>query len=122
MVAINPPGPYFGRHGSKRDQMRKGELIFNYAMVLMPLVLGLFVARFIGLYYRMPTTAFWIMAVFFLLGFVLFVKAKFSIIKQGQLFTFGPSKMTKSNRISYFLGYGGMVIGVFFLIIFGLVV
>ena len=102
--------------------MRKGELIFNYAIVLMPLVLGLFVAKFIGLYYRMPTTAFLIMAVFFILGFVLFVKAKFSIIKQGQFFTIGPSKMTKSNRISYFIGYGGMVIGFFFLIILCLLV
>lgn len=97
--------------------MRKGELIFNYAMVLVPLVFSLVAVGFIGLYYR-PKIAFWIIAAFFLLGFVLFSKAKFSIINQGQLFTFGPSKMSKSNRISYFLGYGGMGIGLFLLIVF----
>jgi hypothetical protein len=102
--------------------MRKGELILNYSMVLVPLVFGMFLVRFMGLYYSMPKIAFWIIAGLILLGFVLFAKAKFSIIKQGQLFTFGPSKMSKSNRIEYFIGYGGMCIGFFLLIVFSLVV
>lgn len=96
--------------------MRKGELIFNYAIVIMPLALGLVLASFIGLCYRMPGSAFWTMAVFFLLGFVLFVKAKLSVIKQGILFTFGPSKMSQPNLIAYFIGYGGMGTGLLLLI------
>ena len=100
--------------------MRKGELIFNYALVLMPLVLGLASAGFIGLYYTMPGPTFWGMVVFFILGFALFLKAKLSIIRQGRLFTFGPSQMTKSNRIAYFLGYGVMFLGLFLMIGFGI--
>ena len=84
--------------------MRKGELIFN-VMVFAPLL-------------TVPVLAFWMMTAFFLLGFVLFAKAKFSIIKQGQLFTFGPSKMSKSNRVTYVMGSGGMGIGLFLLICF----
>lgn len=100
--------------------MRKGELVFNYVIVLMPLVLGLVLAGFIGLYYTMPGPTFWSMVVFFILGFALFLKAKLSIIRQGRLFTFGPSQMTKSNRIAYFLGYGVMFLGLFLMIGFGI--
>ena len=101
--------------------MRKGELIFNYALVLLPLVIGLVLAQSIGLFYTAPKLALWIMVALFLLGFALFFKAKLSIIKQGKLFTFGPSHMSKSNRILYFIGYGGMVSGLFLFIGFGLV-
>ena len=97
--------------------MRKRELIFN-VMVFAPLLTVPVFAASIGLFYRIPWIAFWMMTAFFLLGFVLFAKAKFSIIKQGQLFTFGPSKMSKSNRVTYVMGSGGMGIGLFLLICF----
>jgi len=98
--------------------MRKGELIFNYFLVLLPLVFCLFMVRFMGLYYRIPKIAFLGLVFFIFFGFVLFASAKYSIIKKGQLFTFGPSQMSRSNRIVYFLGYAGMGIGLFLLIVF----
>ena len=101
--------------------MRKGELIFNYAIVIMPLALGLVLAGFRGLYNRMPGSAFWSMAVFLLLGLALFLKAKLSVIRQGRLFTFGPSQMSKNNRMAYFIGYVGMGTGIFLLIVYSAV-
>ena len=89
-------------------------------MAFAPLALCLIVTSLsIGIFHNMPKMTLWIMAVFFLLGFALFAKAKFSIIKQGRLFTFGPSQMSRSNRIAYFLGYGGMTLGLLLLIGFG---
>ena len=96
--------------------MRKGELIFNYALILMPLVLGLVAAGFTGLYFIMPGAAFWSMVVFLMLGFALFLKAKLSVMRQGLLFTFGTSRMNKSNRMAYFTGYGVMILGLFIMI------
>ncbi len=101
--------------------MRKGELIFNYVVVFVPLGVGLGAVWAMGLANSMPRTTFWGMIALFLIGFALFAKAKFSIIKRGQLFTFGPSQMSKQNRIAYLLGYGGMALGLLLLIGFALV-
>ncbi len=56
------------------------------------------------------------MIALFLLGFLSFAKVKLSVIREGLIFTFGASKMTKQNRIAYYLGYSGMCLGFFLLI------
>ena len=96
--------------------MRKGELLFNYAVMLGPMVVGLGIAWAMSLTYSMPRATFWAVIVFYFVGFALFAKAKYSVIRQGHLFTFGSSQMSKNNRIAYYLGYGGMTIGFVLLI------
>lgn len=100
--------------------MRKGELLFNYAVALGPLVIGLSAVWAMGLASTVPKIAFWSMVALFLLGFALFVTAKISVITQGHRFTCGPSKMSRVHRTAYFLGYGGMIVGLFLLIGFAL--
>ena len=102
--------------------MRKGELILNFTFIFGPLVLGFGSLWAMGLAQSMPRSTFWAMIGLFLAGFALFAKAKLSIIKQGHLFTFGPSKMSKVNRFAYFLGYAGMGLGLFLLNGFALAV
>lgn len=47
---------------------------------------------------------------FYGIGFLLFLFAKISTIKNGNLITFGSSLMTKKNRLLYKLGYSLMII------------
>lgn len=44
------------------------------------------------------------------IGFLLFLFAKISTIKNGNLITFGSSQMTKKNRFLYKSGYSVMII------------
>jgi len=46
-----------------------------------------------------------------LLGFILFLIAKISVIKKQHYFTFGCDNMSKAMMISYFFGYALMIIG-----------
>lgn len=96
--------------------MRRGELIINCSVVLGPLVLSFGSALAAGLVYSMPQTSFWTMVVLFIAGFSMFVKAKWSVIKQGKLLTFGAAQLSKQNRVFYFLGYFGMGLGVLMLL------
>jgi len=55
----------------------------------------------------------YIVLMFFLwiVGFLLFLKAKISMIKQGKLLSFGFAEMSRSDRIFYVFGYIIMGIG-----------
>lgn len=46
-----------------------------------------------------------------LLGFVLFLIAKISVIRKQHYFTFGCDNMSKAMMISYFFGYVFMIVG-----------
>lgn len=96
--------------------MRRGEFIINCSAVLGPLVLSFGSVLAAGLVYSMPRTSLWTMAVLLIAGFSIFAKAKWSVIKQGTLFTFGPAKMSKQNRVFYFLGYFSMGLGLLMLL------
>ena len=63
--------------------MRKGELLFNYAVMLGPMVVGLGIAWAMSLTYSMPRATFWAVIVFYFVGFALFAKSKYSVITQG---------------------------------------
>ena len=85
--------------------MRKGELIFNLAFLLLPaLLLGLLPVITLGIAYPVPL-------VLVVIGFVLFLTAKLSVIRAGKRFTFGPKQMDSSHRRLYFGGYALMVAG-----------
>ena len=101
--------------------MRKGELILNCAFIFTPLVFGLCMAWASVLVLSMPQAAFTGMICLFLIGFILFAKAKLSIIGQGYLFTFGSTRMSKNNRVTYFAGYILMGMGLFLFIGFTMV-
>jgi hypothetical protein len=99
--------------------MRRGELIINCSVVLGPLVIGFGSVFSAGLVHSMPRTSFWAMVVLFVAGFSMFAKAKWSVIKQGKLLTFGPAQMSKQDCIFHFLGY--FSIGLGFLMLLGFV-
>ena len=101
--------------------MRKNEFIANY-LFFAPLLISPLFAWSICLSFSKPDEGLWIMSAAFLTGFVLFLKAKLSVIRQGKLFTFGPSHMTGLNRVLYSAGYGIMVISLFMFIGFGVAV
>ena len=98
--------------------MRRGELIFNYIVMLGPLVLVFLMVESWLIVSAAPTMYFWVMTALFLVGFVLFFKAKLSIIMSGKLFKFGPKEMSKANKVLYLSGYATM--GLAFVVMLGL--
>ncbi len=63
-----------------------------------------------------PRFYFWVFSVLYSLGFLLFLKAKLSLIMRGKLFTFGPKQMSRGNRTFYITGYILMVVTFFLML------
>jgi hypothetical protein len=91
--------------------MRRGELIFNYLVLLGPIVLcvGMFLG--LGLAIEIPHVLFWLIIALFLSGFASFAKAKLSMITQGRFFSLGTRNMSRWNKVAYYCGYCAMVLG-----------
>jgi hypothetical protein len=92
--------------------MRKGELIFNYVLALIPLVLGVGALVSVSIARAMPKVAFWSMVGLLIAGFLSFLKAKISVISKGHnIVTLGWGEMSRSNRRAYAFGYLAMALG-----------
>ncbi len=96
--------------------MRRGELIFNYAL-LAPLLLAATVAVVTSGGLQAPPLIFWSMLLLFAIGFSLLLIAKLSVRRtRSLLFSFGPAQMNRRNRFLYFAGYGVMALGLLLLV------
>ena len=85
--------------------MRRGELILNLAFLFLPLVaLGLLPIFLFGIAYPLSLL---LIAV----GFIIFLKAKISVIKTGKIISFGPGEMCSIDKRFYFFGYSMMILG-----------
>ena len=91
--------------------MRNGELLLNWLFALGPLLLGMPIIWFTGLALEAPSFVFYLMVTLFILGFGLFFSAKLSVIKAGNMFSFGTVKMNKKYKVMYMTGYVIMVLG-----------
>lgn len=90
--------------------MRKGELLANLFFIGMPII-GL-VAAIIGMNMaQQPTPYIWISFFLYIVGFVFFASAKWSVIKSGKLISFGTSYMSTKDAKAYKLGYSLMGVG-----------
>jgi hypothetical protein len=76
---------------------------------------GIFVP--ISMLISVPRVWYWVSLLLILLGFALFAKAKFSMIKKGKLLTFGTMEMAKADRAFYIAGYVLMSLGLLLSII-----
>ncbi len=94
--------------------MRRDELIANlvlqFGLPLVAVVTILVCSILLSLLTAVPAYYIFIMLLFWAVGFLMFLKAKLSIIRQGKLFSFGPKGMSRTNQILYVLGY--VVMGV----------
>lgn len=99
--------------------MRRGELIFNLAVLMGPLVLGTCFVLGTYLSFNIPRATVWISSGLILVGFLSFFKAKMSVISKGQLLSFGTKNMTTPNKIAYFCGYVLMSLGALLMVIHG---
>lgn len=82
---------------------------FNAAIFYGPLICG----ALLSLNFRIQ------LVLIFIVGFVLFFRAKISILKKGNWITFGTKEMTPEMKKSYYLGYlimiGATVVSLIFL-------
>ena len=98
--------------------MRKSEFIANLMLMFgLPfLVVPVIIYASFSIVGLFPQICYWATLLFFLLGFGVFLKAKLSLIKQGNLFTFGIKGMSKINQVFYTVGYILMLSGFIFMI------
>ncbi len=94
--------------------MIRRELITNLVFMWGFPLFGIIIAYVVTFLVNVPLQYTSIMLVFWVAGFLLFFKAKLSVIKRGKLISFGVSNMSKANRICYILGYVLMGLGLFF--------
>jgi len=92
------------------------ELIVNWVFFLGPAVLSLAAMISVHLVSSAPNDCFWIMVALYSLGFILFVKAKLSLILGGKRITFGPKEMSPHNRALYIIGYTLMALALFLML------
>ncbi len=94
--------------------MRRGEFPALLALIFGLPFLGVGVCYVALLLVSAPLESMLIMVLFWVAGFLMFFKAKFSLIGQGKLISFGVSDMSQKNRICYILGYVLMGVGLIF--------
>jgi hypothetical protein len=98
--------------------MRKGELWFNLFASFGPLAIGVVAAIMLPSIKQNQNNYIFISLSFYVAGLILFLIAKWSIMKTGKLITFGTSGMTQKNRWFYQIGYMLMGLGfIFYLLI-----
>jgi hypothetical protein len=89
--------------------MTKRELIANiflqFGFPILALLLGLLCCILLPFLTSAPNLYLIITLLFLAAGFLMFLKAKLSLITRGNLLSFGPKQMSKPNRILYLLGY-----------------
>ena len=94
---------------NKRNELI-ANLVYRFVFPLFFMVVVLMAAFLVNSPIKFTLT----MLVLWLAGFLLFFKAKLSVIKSGKLISFGASDMSQENRVCYILGYVLMGIGFFF--------
>lgn len=72
----------------------------NAASLVIPIILGGIVAIDVRLIFVFG----------YLVGFLLFFKAKASVLKKDNLYQFGPSLMSPAMKKYYFMGYAIMIV------------
>lgn len=91
--------------------MRRNELIMNLFFLCGFSFIVILVVPIISYFLNAPLNSVLIISFFLLVGFLMFFKAKLSLIAKGKLISFGSSNMSEANRIYYILGYVLMGIG-----------
>ena len=100
--------------GSQGIEMRRGELILNIGPPVIA-VTALVVFIIVSSATKAPSTYSFVSTGLIVLGFLLFLKAKLSIIRKGRLISRGFRHMSAINRLLYCCGYLLMMLGVLFL-------
>jgi len=88
------------------------EHIFGILIFVLPIAIGTPIFVSMSIASSCPWTCFAAILSLLFIGFMLFLKAKISLIKQGKLLVFGTKGMSKWNRLSYFCGYFLMLLAV----------
>jgi hypothetical protein len=92
--------------------MRRSEIYFNIFLTLGLPLLAVAVACVFPFLTNAPGHLL-IILLFWAVGFLMFLKAKLSLITRGKLFSFGLQEMSRINRIFYVFGYILMGVGLF---------
>ena len=88
--------------------MRRGELLANFLMVLsLPVMFAAMIAS--QVYRAAPTATTYGAIVSAIAGFGLFFKAKISVMRRGQLISYGMKSMDQHNKVFYVCGYALMI-------------
>ncbi|MHB9070610.1 MAG: hypothetical protein ACYC54_09610 [Sedimentisphaerales bacterium] len=88
------------------------EHIFGLLVFTLPVSISIPILMSVAMASSYPRTYFVAILLLLFIGFVFFLKAKLSLIKQGRLLSFGTKGMSKWNRLSYFCGYFFMLLAV----------
>jgi len=89
--------------------MSQAHGLANLAILLGPIAIGLILGLVVVNAGLRPLATATLSAAAYLLGFVCFVAAKISVIRQGHLISFGSRPMSRGYRRLYRVGYGLMV-------------
>lgn len=84
---------------SSNKKMMIAQIIINGPFIVMPMLVGLLL---IFLSFEKMAVSMILMST---LGLLLITLAKWSVLKQGRFFSFGPKDMNKRARCLYYLGY-----------------
>jgi len=91
--------------------MGRSEAIVNLILISAPLAIGLVVGMLAVPALKAPVAFGYFTLACLLLGFVLFLAAKWRLVRRGVLFSFGSSRMAPWPRRAYRLGYAFMALG-----------
>jgi len=84
--------------------MRAGEWIVSI-LFLGPLILGFITVSTLYVYINSPGPYLLSILILYFTGFLMFLKAKISVIKKGNLLSFGTKHMSRPNQLFYIYGY-----------------
>jgi hypothetical protein len=93
--------------------MGQRHAIANTLVLLLPFIIVFGVVLSVLIVNTAPT--FWLLGVpaFYGFGFLLFLRAKLSVVRTGTLISFGSKKMSPGYRLLYRSGYFIMVLSIF---------
>ena len=91
--------------------MRKLEAIANFAIFVLPFLVGLLVVAAFSIVQHRGAVFFICLAVY-CIGFCFLFSAKLSLFRRGILVSFGPSQMSPTNRRCYGAGYTLILVGI----------
>jgi hypothetical protein len=96
--------------------MSQAHALANLFLLLALPIAGLALALVVGTAIVNPTGSAKLALGFYVIGLILFLIAKLSVLRSGRLMTFGSRLMRPGHKILYRAGYVLMVIGVLFAI------
>jgi len=92
--------------------MRRGELIFNLAVSVFPLIISVLAFFIVGIISKAPKLSLSLMAIFYIVGILSLIKSKSSLHKRRVYFSFGSAEMSKPEKRAYIFGYASIAVGV----------